>query len=317
MYRRLLVCLILSLSLTSLVSADLIQNAKAATMNVSVANGSVTLNYSLKLVENMTVFCCAPPQFQAALIGTNASGLKQSLTAAVQRLVPGAWVDQVTLQASGTNASSGFWTLSENYTIVVLGASTSKGGIVRADLALLRLNMSNPLMLDGMELNRVGTAYLLPPLLGFASGVVAPEQARYYDSGSVFLNSVVPGNDTRRFRILDFSWLPLFDGWTHDYDPFSLSSVWNFPSHAQYNLTYGRLTPEQTIAPAYVAYYSPSLEMIAPARASIQGDMLSYDVGSVLDTLMPLSVLASISILVVTFLLNRRLSARVKFRKKK
>jgi hypothetical protein len=93
--------------------------------------------------------------------------------------------------------------------------------------------------------------------------------------------------------------------------------VWDFPTHDQYNMTYGRLTPEQTIAPVYVGYYSPSLEMIAPARASIQGEMLSYDLGSIFDILMPLIVLASISILVAAFLLDRSLSRRVKFRKKK
>jgi len=318
MYRRFLAGFIIFLSITGAASTALIQSARAASLNIDVTANSVSLNYGITLVENMTLICCVPPQFRIALTGSNGSSLKESLTEAVQRLVPNAKVDQVTLEATGTNSSLGTWTLQENYVIDVGGAGGDSGGSSSINLALLKLNMSDPLTISGVELNQVGSKYLVPPLITFASALGSTEKARYYDNGATFLNSVVPENDAATFNLLDFSWFPSLETWTHQYDPLGQSSVWNYvPPQSHYNLTFGRLSPEQTLFSAYVASYSPSLEIIGPARAWVQGQAVLFDMGSSLEVLMTLIGMASLSVGIVTFVLDRGLSRQVRFKKKK
>jgi len=318
MYRGFLAGFIIFLSIASTASTALIQNARAASLNIDVATNSVSLNYSLTLVENLTLICCAPPQFRIALTGSNGSSLKESLTEAVQRLVPTARVDQVTLEASGTNSSAGTWTLQENYMIDVVGAGSDSGGSSSVNLAILELDMSDPLTISGVELNQVGSKYLVPPLISFASELGSTEQARYYDNGATFLNSVVPENDATAFHLLDFSWFPSLKTWTHQYNPLDQSSVWTYvPPQSHYNLTFGRLSPEQTLFSAYAASYSPSLEIIGPARAWVQGQTVLFDMGSSLEVLMTLIGMASLSVGIVAFALDRSVSRQARFRKKK
>src|SRR2546429_581911 len=87
MYRRFLAGFIIFLSITGAASTALIQSARAASLNIDVTANSVSLNYGITLVENMTLICCVPPQFRIALTGSNGSSLKESLTEALKRLV--------------------------------------------------------------------------------------------------------------------------------------------------------------------------------------------------------------------------------------
>jgi len=287
---------------TILLAPTFLAHANAASITVVVNNSSVSVNIGLRLTENVTT---SLPPIDARLDYANLTVVE----AAIKSKVPTAHIDLLTMHAnfSLVDPTIGLWIIDENYTITVSGLNKNTGGRIMADLSFLSISVLDPITTsDGHELNGVGAAYLLQGIERFS-----PEnKTRYYLGSSQFTEPVIPETTTRRFSLLDLSWIPSVSKWSGEYQPFQPNTIWNFtPRQIPYNLTIALgLTPEGTFLRRYVAFLNPSVEIIAPARAQAQGSMVIFDLPTAAEIIMPVIIGVSIVAAVTTFLLDRKLS---------
>jgi hypothetical protein len=278
-------------------------------VNIALDQSGVTLSMNLQLLTNMTSL----PQAQLQLPVSNASQVIQPLQKAIQKLVPKAQVQQVSLKAKIGNLTSQLSILEENYTVAITGTNTNTGGLVNATLAFLSLNSSDAIRLGGVELNNVGAAYLLGPIQSYGT---TSGRYRFYFDQSIYLNSIIPGQTTQTFNMLDFSWVPKISEWTHQYQPLDSSSKWDYVS-TPYNLTIGLLTPEGLLYHPVKTYYQCSLELVAPPRAWAKGTNVYFNTTTTTDYVLPLIVVVPLATAIGTFVLDRRLTRQTRTRKKK
>ena len=241
----------------------------------------------------------------------------------MQKLVPSARIDSLQLDAKTSliDSKNKIWLLQENYTIQVSGVNSNVGSAVESNMDFLSMNVSAPIIVNGFELNHIGSAYLLQQLENLRSQQLAQniQSTRYFFDKTPFTNTVVPGNGTLTFSLLDFTWVLPLVGWAHHDEPLASASTWLLPAYivTPYNLTVGLLLRESTYIPVYEAVYDPSVQISAPARASAAGNVIVFNEPTLAETLMPLIVAASLVVGVTAFVADRRLTRPFRVRKKK
>lgn len=302
------ICTVLLLS--GLVLTSGIVGVRGAGVNVLLDNQGVMLRMTLDLRENYS----ALPLFHIVLDSSNSTSVLKPIEAAVQDKVSGARVESV-VGAMGTrllDSSTGTWLLEENYTVRITGASASTGGQVSVNMAFLSLNTSEPMILAGREINRVGAAYLVRPLLSLPT----TSTARWIVDGAIYFNTVIPGNTTQGFSFLDFSWVPSLRTWSHSYD-LTAPATWMLTPAAPYNVTVGLRIVENVAFPIYFAAYSLTLQVTAPPRAWFENGMIKYDVAGPIDLIIPVIIAVSFIAALTSFVLDRRLTSRFRSKRRK
>jgi len=287
---------------TILFAATLPAIANATSITVVVNNSSVSLSIDLRLTENVTT---SLPSIDARLDQANLT----VVAAGIRSIAPAAHIDLLTMHAnfSLVDPTTSLRVLDENYTITVSGLNKNTGSRIMADLSFLSMSVLDPITTsDGHELNRVGLAYLLEGIARFSPD----SKTRYYMGSSQFTEPIIPETTTRRFSLLDLSWIPSVSKLGGEYQPFQPSTIWNFtPRQLPYNLTIAMgPTPEGTFTKKYVAFLNPSVEIITPPWAQAQGTTIVFDVPNPAEIVMPVIIIVSIVAAVTTFLLDRKLS---------
>ncbi len=298
---------ILLLSMTGMgraSSSSLFQNSPAT---IDASQNGLRLNYQLMVFENLTSISA----MKASLVGSNSTQAMKSIEAAMRRLEPSIRLDpsQFRLDVGTALVDSGqsMWAVEENVTAVVDGAASVSSGIVSYDLTFVSMNMSDPLQVNGMEFNNVGRAVLLPSVLSQPSGITS----YFADGGGPYSNTVIPGNVTIRFNMLDFSRVPQISQWDGKYQPLAGSSFWTYDTSkliggSLYNVTYGLRSPEFVFFKAYTGWYRPVLTLTAPARAWVAGAALSFNVPSLYDVFPPLIIIVGLAVGIVAYVGERR-----------
>jgi hypothetical protein len=304
-----------------IIASTLPARAQSSTPEITVtaSENSVTIFMSLDLTENFTSL----PLFTIHLGGTNSSVASKPIATAMQKLVPSARIDDLTLvaQTSVVDPTTGTWRLQENYTIQVSGVNNNLGSTVESKLDFLSMNVSAPISVQGFELNNVGGAYLLQRLLSLRAQQLAQniQSTRYFFEKVPYTNTVVPGNGTLTFNLLDFTWVLPLIGWAHHDDQFAPTSSWLLPAYIvlPYNLTVGFVQREATYIPIYEALYDPSIQITAPPRAVAKGNTIVFDQSAIAEIVMPLIIAASLVISLGVFVADRRLTRPLRTKKKK
>ena len=284
--------------------------------NVFVNRDSVTVSLSLSLVENLTRL----PTVNAVLGSSNSSQLAESMTRSIQKLEPGASVTTLRVSARTMllNANLSLWLLKENYDFTVQGANTDTGSSVKTDLTFLSMNDSDPVKLNGTEINNVGTTYLLQPL----NNLPTTQKSRFFVNNRIFLNKVFPDEATSRFNMLDLSWIPSFDRWTPLSGPLDKSTVWTVSPPPPYNMTIGlnSITEASEIFyfPIYLAVVDPTLMLtVSEGNAVVDGRTLTFQLPVVAEIIMPILVLVLIATSIASLILDRRLTKTRRIKKKR
>src|SRR5437879_898848 len=210
---------LLALTLLLLVASTTTQARAQGMVSVAISPPSVLLDYHVDFQENFTSLSHS----RVVIDTSNSSGLVKTVENAMQKLVPAAHLDPSTFKFEANIAqqstNSNMWTITENLTGSVTGASSGLPGIMSYNLDFLSMNISDSLQFGGIELNNIGRAYIVQPLDSQRKGTTF-----YLDQslarGGPYSNSVIPGNATLRFNLLDFSWVPKISSWTHAYRAF-------------------------------------------------------------------------------------------------
>jgi hypothetical protein len=274
-------------------------------VSVTVNQDSVTLNLDLVLRENLSALPAINSHINLANSTSIIDPFLTAMTKTIQSRVPTAQVSGFDLNIKTTSTGS-TWTIEETYTVTVTGANTNSGSNVRANLAFVSLNISQPLMLGSAELNGIGPTYLLPALQAKAENY---SNLQYFIDGSQTRNAVIPEATTQRFWLLDFTWVTPISTWTKVSTTLDQSSRWTLtPANPRYNLTLGIPSPEGTLLSSFVSIYSPSFSLTAPAYSWVDGTTLSFDAPAAADNIAPTLILALIVLLVLTLILNRRIT---------
>jgi hypothetical protein len=287
---------------------------RAQSIDVTVGQNSVTLSMDLSLHENLSSL----PLFNIQVGQSNTSSIYQQifgpLNAAIQGRVPTANISSLTLNARTFN-SSGTWFLEENYSITVIGANVENGSTVSSNLSFIQMNLSQSIPVRNQELNAVGSAYLLRPLNNLSSQY---STLVYFIDGATPRNNVIPDETTILFHLLEFTWVPSVSTWTSQPNILGQSTTWILnPAQAQYNLTLGVPTPEGPIIRAYTAIYNTSLSVSVPSNTRIDGNIVTYDTPTSSEIAMPALLAVSVVALIGTVILDRKISGRFRFAKKK
>lgn len=307
-----------------LITANTIVDARAqGTITVNSAPPNVTMDYRIAFQENTTTLSTA----NVVIDSSNASQpqLVNSFQLAMQRLVPGVIVDPSTFRFAANvrqqRQNSSTWVMSENFTLTVTGATSNRPGTASYNMSLIQMNMTDPLKFSGLEFNNVGPTYLVGPINSQPTNSIF-----YLDRslvrGGPYLNPVIPSLTTKKFSLLDFSWIPKFSIWSHTYKPLDTSSVWTLNPGTDvgglpYNLTMGIRSPEGTLLTSLSAFFNLSLRLTTPARAIANGSTIAVPVPSATDFVMP-TIIGTIVVLAVgSFVAERKLVKTVGQYKKK
>ena len=280
--------------------------------SVGVNRDSVVVSLGLNLLENLTSL----PPLSAVLDSSNSSQLAQSMTGAMQKLVPGVSVSALAMSARTTllNASLNLWLLEEKYNFTVQGANTNIGASIKADLAFLSMNDPDPFKLGTVEINNVGSSYLLQPIIDLPTNT----NSRFFVNGREFLNKVNPDLVTGKFSLLDLSWIPPLSRWTLQTGPLDSSTVWTMSPKPPFNVTIGINSVESFFLPIYLAVVDPSLTLtVSTGNAVVDGTTVSFDLPAAQEIIMPIIILVLIATAAASLLLDRRLTKTRGYRKKR
>lgn len=273
----------------------------------TISASQITLNMNLGFQENIT----ALPVRNILIDQSNSSVITDHLLPRLIKLAPGVTITDLNLHVRTYNVSR-TWFLFENYTVVIGGAITSTGSRISANAGFVSMNVSEGIFVGGLELNGVGKTYLLANLTS------QPSNTAYWINTAPTLTSTIPAQTTVGFFLLDFSWVLPISLWAHQGDVLGQSTNWIYNAFGpRYNLTFGPRSPEGPPIRTYTALYDPSFQLTVPANAWAQGTTIYFDVSTPAETIMPLIISASAVILLVAYLLDRRLGVSQRFTRKK
>jgi len=309
--RTIIIFAILALTI---LPAILTGQVKAETVTVGVGQNSVTVYMNIQFKENLTALPVIDAHIDLTNSTVSAKSFVQSINEAIQRRVIGTGLSGLQVHIKTTNAT-GMWSMEEDYTMVVTGATANSGSNIRTNLGFVPFNVTEPFQIGTVELNSVGPALLLPAL---AAKAAANPNLQYYIDGSQTRNAVIPEQTTRIFQILDFTWVPLISTWARSVDLLGQSSTWTFdPASPRYNLTLGIPSPEGPVIASYVALYSPSFRVTVPASAWTEGNVVSFDIPTATEDVMPAIIVASLVVALVALIFDRRLSKPLRSKRKR
>jgi len=309
--------------LTTLISINSVGPVHGFRSDITLDQESVTMNIGLQLTENITSLPLVDITLQNP---ANITGLVGN---AIKRQVPTATLQSLQLEAKTSllNSTTKLWLLQENYTMKIVGANSNTGAMISTNVAFLSMNMSDQIIVRSengtlAEINQIGRTYLLQPLKTFPAN---PTTA-YFFNGAQFSNTALPGINTDRFRFLDLTWVPPISQWNRTNNVLGQTTKWDlngqtsatlFQEGAPFNLTIGLAKREATYTPIYQAIFDPSLELRVQAASWALGTTVYFNLPTWIETLMPLIVIISLALAIITTFSDRRLSKRVQSRKRK
>jgi len=169
--------------------------------------------------------------------------------------------------------------------------------------------MSDPLTFANLELNNVGSYYLLRPLQNLDAGRTST--TRYFFNGGPFLNTVIPGNATAKFSLLDLSLVPPISQWDRTGDPLQSFTRWTVNSPTPFNLTVGVREIEGAFFPIYTAVYDPSIQVSISERAWADGASIRFRIDTPYTLIMLFVMGGSLTVAIVSSFIDRRLTKMI------
>ena len=296
------------------VSGSFFVSARAEAVTVSVTDNLVVVQMNLSIHENLTSL----PAINAIVNPSNSTStilqLISPINTTIRNTVPGAKLSNIAMTV-GTKNNTGMYTLNENYSMTISGANRNSGSSITSNLSFLSMNVTGPLQINGLELNFVGPAWILPAL---------QEQAAKYSNIKFFIDGsnpstiTIPAQTTKEFSLLNFAWVPPVDQWTQSQNILGKNTSWQYsPQNILYNLTLALPSPEGIFTNVWTVVYNAAINMTIPANAYANGNTVTFDTTTPAETIMPVIIIASLVLAVSAAILDRRIARPIRIKKKR
>lgn len=295
-------------------SSSFIASVESDGVHVSLSL-SLSLNFT-GIQANMTL-----PQYQGALVGSNATGLVDSLQAAIRSKASSAIVSQAELyeKTSAAPASNNIQYLNITLKYNVGGVETSANGISGVDMSWKSWAMSSPVPLGAFEANRVG-GYLVKG----ATEIASTPQTQIIDNGNIVIRLTYEVNSKllvaadfpgyiQTLSILNFTQMSKpVSTWNESFDLASNAEIWSTNLGGVHLADIFQTTVEagNTTRLDYSLSFSLQGKVSALGGSSAEGDVIISTFQGIPELVMGVIIVSSVLIGVGAFFYERQITGR-------
>jgi len=310
-----LVGLLVLVLMGSLLAPKATASSPPSTFSVSLEPSVVAVNVSLNIQQNLTAFnnVFSFPQFHSLLRGPNATSATQTLQSEIGSKNSLAKVGDVTLESqtsSWSNTTNLQWF---NITLgfSVTGISNTASGVSHVDLSWRSFAVSSDIALGAFEVNSLGAKWLQGTAQTLSQEPTSRILGYFYEVDSKPVNARVFSEVVSGIHALNFSRLATpVSQWQQTYNPLAPTMSWGLAVTPVLGLTFGRTIQEESGPPTtdlFGLFYTLHASVSAPTGSRAQGDVLSFSVSGLSETLMGLTIVSSAVVGSVAFIYERRL----------
>lgn len=284
-------------------------------ISLSVGPDLVAVKVNLNIQQNLSAFnnVFTFPQFHGLLEGANASAATLALQGAIGSKNSLAHVRDVMLEAQTSSWSNTTALQSFNITLSfgVTGISNTTNGASHEDLSWKSFVVSSEVALGTFEANSLGAKWLQGTAQTLSQEPTTKILSYFYEVNSNPVNAKLFTGVVAGIHALNFSRLatPL-SSWHRTYEPLAPTTSWTLAVSPILGLTFGRVIQEEAGAPIttlFGLFYTLQASVSAPADSRVQGDILSFSVSGLSESLMGLTIISSTVVGLAAFIYERRL----------
>jgi len=291
-----------------------------------VYSNYVDVSMNIRVFQNLTDIesSFSLPSYNGTLTGSNSTSLASAVQTSIQNKTLGAQVNGLRLQFASTGLRGG---LSQWFNVSLQfrlsGVQTSKSGLQYVNMDWKSFNVPQNVTLGGVEVNNIGTAYLASVAAKIADlerSSTSTKLVTYSNIVNYF--RVTTGNlvsATERVNLLNFTQLlPAVDTWQKGYDVSTNSQTWTFYINRILGLMIQTTSTEPQATPAADGVvYTIQAVVSAPARSYSQGDTIVAVFNDSSEAIMLAVMTAGLAGLILSIVMERRVSRRIVRRKGK
>jgi len=319
---------IVAATLILLVAGSLYQPAAGSDFNVLLDGSQFRITWRINAMQNLTAFAKTitfPQNISSTLKGADLTAFTSALQNALQAKVTTVQISQPTISLSSNNVNA---TCSDHCAFQWLNATIAfdlhenpvqANGLGEYDMSWKAIRLEDNLQVNGTAFNTLGETYLLR---GLASFFPTPTTLRTFTVkiGGLLVNKNTYQDPTGKIVLLDTSAFqtPL-SNWVHTQDVQSRTQNWISPQNAGFNITANQQITEVGFQANlyYFAAARVSGEISTSLNTFTQKDALFVDFSNGLwKTVSATLILAIIGILIVTVILERRITGQLRQRRK-
>ena len=293
-------CLALIVILIALI---FIPSLNAYLVEVNVSAEGVRADYTLILNQNFTSL-----EYADVVVDPSTSeGIARALEAGLRKLSPNVGVSDLQIEVMAAGNS-----LKLFFSFRVLGASARKGNLILVDCSWKSFSVDADLVAKGIHFNRVGEAYLRPPIEPYSNS----SNFRMWVNGTrqVFPSEGVniAGNVTV-LNLANFQ-QPL-DSWNRTFFLENRTTRWYLKPEPLVNMTATYRAENASLR--YRAVLEHAMQVNAPGLANVENDVIALNMGqSGYEALFTLIIGVTFVFSLVFYVAERRAGRRI-LRKRK
>ncbi len=320
--------LTIAATLILLVAVSLSQPAAGSDFTVLLDGSQFRIAWKINAMQNLTAFAKTitfPQNISSTLKGADLTAFTSALQNALQAKVATIQISQptISLSSNGVNATCSnhcpFQWLNATIAFNVHENPVQVNGLGEYDMSWKAIQLEDNLQVNGTAFNTIGEMYLLS---GLASFFPTPTTLRTFTVkiGGLLANKNTYQDPTGKIVLLDTNAFqtPL-SHWVHTQDIQSHTQNWISPQNAGFNITANQQITEVGFQTNlyYFAASRVSGEISTSLNTFAQKDVLFVDFSNGLwKTVGAAVILAIIGILVVTVILERRITRQLRQRRK-
>jgi hypothetical protein len=320
--------LITATTLILLVAVSLAQPAAGSDFTVLLNGSQFRITWKINAMQNLTALAKTisfPQNLSSTLTGTDLAAFSSALQNALQAKVATVQISQpeISLSSNGVNATCSnhcpFQWLNATIAFNVHENPVQANGLGEYDMSWKAIRLEDNLKVNGIAFNTLGETYLLQ---GLASFFPTPTTLRTITVkiGGLLVNKNTYQDPTGKIVLLDTSAFQTpISNWVHTQNIQSRTQNWTSPQNAGFNITANQQITEVGFQANlyYFAAARVSGEISTSLNTFAQKDTLFVDFSNGLwKTVGAAAILSVLGILIVTVILERRITGQLRQRRK-
>ena len=319
---------IIASTLILLVAVSLSQPAAGSDFTILLDGSQFRITWKIDAMQNLTAFAKTitfPQNISSTLKGADLTAFASTLQNTLQAKVATIQISQptISLSSNSVNATCSnhcpFQWLNATIAFDVHENPVQANGLGEYDMSWKAIRVEDNLQVNGTAFNTLGETYLLQ---GLASFFPTPTTLRTFTVkiGGLLVNKNTYQDPTGKIFLLDTgAFQTPLSNWVHTQDLESRTQSWTSPQNAGFNITANQQITEVGFQTNlyYFAAARMSGEISTSMNTFAQKDVLFVDFSNGLwKTVSATLILVIIGILIVTVILERRITGQLRQRRK-